>query len=93
MRKILVPALFLALSIACFAQDSGEEAIILNQEMDFLRADAENPQVFLPQTAINTTTTPESSAQDRMDLERFFFGGEDRIQTKAAGPRRRAAED
>ncbi len=97
MRKILVFALFLALCGICVAQDSGEEAIILNQEMNFLKADAENPEVFLPNNASNSVNTAENSRtlndQEKMDLEQFFFGGEDKVQTRAAGPRRRAADD
>lgn len=93
MRKILISALFLTLSALSVAQDSGEEAIILNQEMEFLRADAQEPQVFLPQTAVNSNTRSRGTdSKEEMDLEKFFFG-EDRIETKAAAPRRRAAED
>ena len=92
MRKILISALFLTLSALSVAQDSGEEAIILNQEMEFLRLDAQEPQVFLPQTAVNETKSRGADSKEEMDLEKFFFG-EDRIETKAAAPRRRAAED
>ncbi len=91
MRKILLSALFLVLTTASFAQDSSEEAIILNQEMAFLREDAENPEVFLPQAALNNIKAREISSGDKLDLDQFFFG-EDKVQTKAAGPRRRAAE-
>lgn len=95
MRKILILVLILTV-VAAWAQDSQEEAIILNQEMDFLRSDAETPEVFLPQQAA-ATPTPRARAADitadkNVDLEQFFFG-EDSVQTKAAGPRRRAIED
>ena len=96
MRLFLVISVFFMFCGICVAQDSGEEAIILNQEMNFLKADAENPEVFLPQTmtAENTATSgQELNDKEKPDLEQFFFGTEDRVQTRAAGPRRRAADD
>jgi len=88
MRKILFLVLIFVIS-AAWAQDSQEEAIILNQEMDFLRSDAAMTEVYLPRstkTAQNAALTDEA-ADKQVDLDEFFFG--DKIETKAAAPKRR----
>lgn len=78
---------FLFLSTA-FAQDGTQEAIILNQEMQFLEESAQN---------VGTTNLPGSQAAIREQrsalpsLERTYFGedSEDAVSTQTAAPKRR----
>ena len=89
MRKILIPALF-AVSTGALAQIStSEEAIILNQELQFLEDSVQNIQ----SVSVNTNTaTPVEKALNEKSLERTYFGedsGEDTVTTKTASPKRR----
>lgn len=77
--KILLP--FLILSSLAIAD---EDAIILNQEMNFLVESARDIRVGPRATEETETLAPESS------LERTYFedSGSDEVRTRAAAPRR-----
>lgn len=85
MNKILLLALLV--TPAAWAQDSSEEAIILNQELQFLEETA---------NSISISAAPEVSPQQRarpiqsQSLEERYFGegSDDTIQTRTAAPRR-----
>lgn len=84
-KKILLLALFVTPVV--WAQDSSEEAIILNQELQFLEETA---------NSITITTLPMGSPQERarpiatQSLEERYFGegSDDTIQTRTAAPKR-----
>lgn len=88
-RKILILALA-TLTTGAFAQTTdAEEAIILNQELQFLEESVGNVQAV----SVNTTDTAES--RDRAinnSLERTYFGEteEDVVNTKTAAPQKRS---
>ena len=73
-----------------WATSPEEEALILNQELEFLQASAQNVKTPETQTPQVTEKSPNRSAQN---LEELYFGvmEEDRISTKAAARRRRMA--
>lgn len=87
MNKILLLSLLITPTL--WAQNATEEAIILNQELQFLEDSANN---------IHLTTASEQTAQERANpintqsLEKEYFGEEleDGIKTKAAAPKRRS---
>lgn len=90
MRKILILALT-TLSLGVFAQTAEEEAIILNQELQFLEDSVNNVQ------AVSINTLDVNADRDRAinesGLERRYFGEdleEDTVSTKTAGPKRRS---
>lgn len=89
-RKILILALA-TLSVSAFAQTSAdEEAIILNQELQFLEESVGNAQAV----SVNTTDTAESRdrAINNESLERTYFGEteEDVVNTRTAAPQKRS---
>lgn len=82
--KILLPVLFFPL--LSFAQSKAEEALILNQEMQFLE-----------EAAKEIRTTPElsqrenrSRSAEETSLERTYFSDaeKDEIRVRAAAPKR-----
>ena len=77
MRMIILLSL---LSLSAFAQDGSEEAMLLNQEMQFLE-NSVNP------SPITVETTRREISEE--SLEKTYFGEEDSIETKAAAPKRR----
>ena len=87
MNKILLLGLLITPTL--WAQNATEEAIILNQELQFLEDSANN---------VNLTTTSNQTLQERANpintqsLEKEYFGEEleDGIKTKAAAPKRRS---
>lgn len=88
MKNYLILALSL-LTTGAFAQSAAEEAIILNQELQFLEDSVNNVQAV----SLNTT---DNAAKDRAlnekSLERTYFGEEaeeDVISTRTAAPKRR----
>jgi hypothetical protein len=87
MRKFLILGLGI-LSLNGFAQTAAEEAIILNQELQFLEDSINNVQAV-------STNASEGAAADRAlnekSLERTYFGEteEDSVSTRTAGPKRR----
>lgn len=89
MRKILILSLILV-STAAFAQTAAEEAIILNQELQFLEDSVKNVQ------AVSVNTTDSEASRDRAineeSLERTYFGEteEDSVNTRTSGPKRRS---
>lgn len=90
MRKILILALA-ALSLGAFAQTAEEEAIILNQELQFLEDSVSNTQAV----SINTQDVDANRNRAINDegLERTYFGEdteEDVVSTRTAGPKRRS---
>lgn len=87
MMKILLPLVLL--STAAMAQSNSEEAIILNQEMQFLEDSARDMEVRRPQVAAKTEAEEEKSPEE-LSLERTYFSDSERdeIRTKAAAPRR-----
>lgn len=88
MSKILI--LGLLVTTLALAQDGSEEAIILNQELQFLEDAANN-------VSINQITSDNSAIQERArplnteSLEQQYFGddSEDAVSTRAAAPGRR----
>lgn len=82
--KFLLPLLFLA--SGAIAQSSSEEAIILNQELQFLENSARD--ISLAPTVAEEIT--EEKTPEEISLERAYFNDEERdvIRTKAAAPRR-----
>lgn len=89
-RKILILALA-TLTTGAFAQTTdAEEAIILNQELQFLEESVGNVQAV----SVNTTDTAESRdrAINNESLERTYFGEteEDVVNTRTAAPQKRS---
>jgi hypothetical protein len=92
-RKILILALatLSAVSTGAFAQTTAaEEAIILNQELQFLEESVGNVQAV----SVNTTDAAESRdrAINNESLERTYFGEteEDVVNTRTAAPQKRS---
>jgi hypothetical protein len=88
MRKYLIPVLCLATSAVC-GQDPTEEAIILNQELQFLENSVKNIQTV---SIKNNDNDQKDRALNSPSLEKTYFGedgSEDQVNTKSAGPRRR----
>ena len=87
MNKILV--LGLLLSSTLWAQGPSEDAIILNQELQFLEDAANNVTII----SANTQVTQESSKPlNTKSLEERYFAdeSEDSVQTRTAAPKRRS---
>lgn len=87
MNKIL--ALGLLLSTTVWAQGPSEEAIILNQELQFLEDAANNVSII----SANTPITQESTRPvNTKSLEERYFSdeAEDSVQTRTAAPKRRS---
>ncbi len=89
MYKSLILTLILV-SSAALAQSAVEEAIILNQELQFLEDSVQNIE------AVTINTTDVDASRDRAindeSLERTYFGEteEDTIKTRTSGPKRRS---
>jgi hypothetical protein len=79
------------MSLQTFAQTAEEEAIILNQELQFLEDSVKNVQAM----SLNTRPDKETrtnKALNESSLERTYFGEdveEDVISTRSAGQKRR----
>jgi hypothetical protein len=87
--QILFLALVLTFSSA-FAQDAQEEALILNQELQFL----ENSVAPTKVTSLEgSNLAPKTKAPgETQSLERIYFGDEtDSISSRVAAPDREAA--
>ncbi len=83
--KLILPFLFFA---SAYAQDTSQEAIILNQEMQFLEDSVSNNTL----RNAEVTEAPAPESRNRMDsLERTYFGesSEDSVTTQTAAPKRR----
>ncbi len=89
MYKFLILTLILV-STAALAQTAAEEAIILNQELQFLEDSVNNVQ------AVSVNTTDTEASRDRAindeSLERTYFGEteEDSVNTRTSGLKRRS---
>jgi hypothetical protein len=87
-RKILILAMA-AVTTAAFAQSAAEEAIILNQELQFLEDSVNNVQ------SMSLNTKDAALATDRAindeSLERTYFGEteEDVVSTRQSGIKKR----
>ncbi|MGE3611578.1 MAG: hypothetical protein AB7I27_18450 [Bacteriovoracaceae bacterium] len=92
MRKILIVT-FLTLSLPVIAQDGLEEAIILNEEMQFLQDSAKNVKTeTLSVNSITPSSTRERSNES--SLENVYFSDDkDQIKLRTAAPKRRAAPE
>ncbi len=89
-RKILILALA-SLTSSAFAQTTAaEEAIILNQELQFLEDSVSNIQSVSTNTT-SSTVQPGERATNSESLESTYFGEteEDSVSTKSAGQKRR----
>lgn len=89
MRKILILVLG-ALSTLALAQTAAEEAIILNQELQYLEDSVNNVQSIAIDT--NNTTMPRNRALNEESLEKTYFNDveEDVVNTRTSGPKRRS---
>lgn len=87
MTKIIL--LGLLLTPIAWAQDSAEEALILNQELQFLEESANNVTII---SAKSSPTLERALPIDTQSLEQKYFGNEmeDNIGTRAAAPKRRS---
>lgn len=89
MRKILILTLSLT-SFTALAQTAAEEAIILNQELQFLEDSVNNVQ------AVSVNTIDREGAKNRAvneeSLEKTYFGEteEDSVSTRTSGLKRRS---
>lgn len=90
MNKILL--LTLLVTPTLWAQDTSEEAIILNQELQFLEDSANNVTI---QGRADRTLQERALPIETQSLEEKYFGsGADSIQTRTAAPKRkRSAEE
>jgi hypothetical protein len=88
MRKIFILAMGL-FTMSAVAQTAAEEAIILNQELQFLEDSVSSVQA----AAINPSKKSSTDkALNEPSLERTYFGEtveEDVVNTRTAGPKRR----
>lgn len=84
----MMKILFLALTISGMAlgQSSGEEAIILNQELQFLENSANDIQI---ERTITEAEIRQKSPEE-LSLESTYFNDaeKDEIRTRAAAPKR-----
>ncbi|MES2527038.1 MAG: hypothetical protein V4598_08115 [Bdellovibrionota bacterium] len=84
----MIKILFLVLTISGFAfgQSSNEEAIILNQELQFLENSAKEIRV----ERTMTDTEARQRSPEELSLESTYFNDaeKDEIRTRAAAPRR-----
>lgn len=85
MNKILL--LTLLITPTLWAQDASEEAIILNQELQFLEDTANSVSI----TARNQTSPQQRALPiESQSLEERYFGeGADEIRTRTAAPKRK----
>lgn len=87
MNKILLMALMIPL--LALAQDGSEEAIILNQELQFLEEAANNVTIL---SARESTSQERARPLRTNSLEQEYFGEEldDEVGTRTAAPKRRS---
>lgn len=88
MKGFLILALSL-MAFGTFAQTTAEEAIILNQELQFLEDSVNNVQ----SVSINASSDAQRNrAINEPTLERTYFGEdteEDSVSTRSSGQKRR----
>lgn len=88
--KMYILMILMICSFTSFADSiPSEEAIILNQEMQFLEESAQNVQIVSTQES--RKITPQSE-QEPQGLEEEYFGSENTqtIRSKASAPKRRS---
>ena len=88
MRVFLI---FLALISFAWAQSETEEALILNQELQFLEDAASAVGNSVAETPA-TTASPVGEQATRESLEREYFSDaeQDAVRTRSAAPKRRS---
>jgi hypothetical protein len=88
MRKILILVLGM-FSFTASAQNAAEEAIILNQELQFLEDSVNNVQSI---SANTSETAAKTKAINEDSLEKTYFGEneEDVVNTRTSGMKRRS---
>ena len=89
MTKIILLGLIIASTV--YGEAPSEEAIILNQELQFLEESA-NDVTILSQKSENPPSP--MSPRETKSLEQQYFGNElqDGVSSKAAAPKRRRSE-
>ncbi len=90
MRKILILSL-ITLATGAQAQTAAEEAIILNQELQFLEDSVNNVQSMA--LGENNSNTSLNRALNEQSLEKTYFNDyqEDEVSTRSAVPKRRTS--
>ena len=87
MAKILLFITYL-LSLSVFALTVEEEALILNQEMDFLETAANELEI---RTETAASPVESSNPATERSLEDTYFGSEsDEVNVRRAAPKRRS---
>lgn len=84
----ILSLLALLLTISAFALTTEEEAVLLNQELEYLQDSAAQKEL-----QIATQTLAPESATENGKLEDMYFNNEDTVSSRAAGPRRRRGVD
>lgn len=88
---ILLAVLGLTLTSAIFAQDAAEEALILNQELQFLEESIKPIQVS---TLEGSNLPSKSRSGEKPSLEKIYFGDDsDSISSRTAAPKRKARKN
>ena len=87
MTKIFLLGILLTPTL--WAQDSAEDALILNQELMFLEESANNVTIL---SATTVPTLDRARPIDTKSLEQKYFGNdmEDNVETRTAAPKRRS---
>lgn len=91
MIRTFIAASILIASVGAFATTAAEEALILNQELQFLEDSVSNMAAAPTKTAETKVNSAEGE-NDSSSLERTYFSDEERdvIKTKKAAPKRRS---
>ncbi len=92
MKKITLLALF-SLTVSAWGQDASEDAIILNQEMQFLEESAKESSLPAASLAQKKTIDERPGRyRDNESLEQKYFGedSEDSVSSRTAAPKRRS---
>lgn len=88
--KTFIAAALLITATGAFAQSASEEAIILNQELQFLE-DSVDSMAAAP-TRTEPVAEVKSTEGENSSLEQKYFSDEERdvLRTKRAAPKRRS---
>jgi hypothetical protein len=81
-------SLLVILSLGAWARDEAEEALILNQELQFLENSELPPTV---QSVSTSAAAPTVDINTDESLEKTYFGDSERdsVRTRTAAPKRR----
>lgn len=87
MTKLFFISILLNTLSLAWAQDISEEALILNQELQFLEDRAQGTKV----TDLEGSVTTKKRKVIEESLERIYFGEEetDTVSTRTSGPKRK----